>query len=106
MTMKRSVIGEILKIAKRNKGVIYWEDDYTKAPMEFRYRFVFQKTQFKCFYEFVFDGKWCEQKVYVIDIPYGRKHKRYVGSSFKDTVFITQLYAHLKELCPELKKGK
>ena len=98
MTMRRLEINEILKIAKQNKGTIYWEDNYLPSPMKFRYRFVFQKTQFKCFYEFMLYGKWCETKIHVIAIPYVRKYERYVNSSFKDTLVIAQLHAHLVKL--------
>ena len=104
MTMRRTKISDILKIAKRNKGVVYWEDNYRPAPMKFRYRFVFQKTQFKCFCEFMLYEKWCETKMCIIVIPYGRKHDRYVNSSYKDTLIITQLYAHLAELMQQQKK--
>ena len=98
MTMRSAKINEILKIAKQNKGVIYWEDDYHPSPMKFRYRFVFQKTQAKCFCEFMLNGKWCETKICVLIIPYGEKYKQYVNSSFKDTLITTQLHAHLNEL--------
>ena len=98
MTMRRSKIGEIIKIAKQNKGIIYWEDSYRPAPMKFRYRFVFQKTQWKCFCEFMLYKKWCKTKIFILTVPYGRKHDRYVNSSYKDTVMATQLHAHLVEL--------
>ena len=98
MTMRRSKIGEILKIARQNKGIIYWNDNCGLSPMEFRYRFVFQKTQFKCFYEFMLYEKWCKTKIHVIGIPYGEKYKRYTNSSYKDTLIITQLHAHLTKL--------
>ena len=97
MTMRRSIVNDILKIAKRHNGVIYWEDGYGQAPMKFRYRFVFQKTQFKCFYEFIFNGKWSKTKICIIAIPYS-DNSLFVSASYKDTLIITQLYAHLKEL--------
>ena len=98
MTMQRSKIAEILKIAKQNKGFVYWEDNYRLSPMKFRYRFVFQKTQFKCFYEFKLNRKWCKTKIHIIDIPYGKKYERYICSSYKDTLLLTQLYEHLIKL--------
>jgi len=104
MTMRRSKINEILKIAKQNKGIVYWEDDYRPSRMKFRYRFVFQKTQFKCFYEFMLYEKWCESKIHILTIPYGRKHGRYVNSSYKDTLITTQLHAHLTGLMQRQKK--
>lgn len=98
MSISRKDVKEIIDIAEHHKGKINWHGfpvGFTRKPMRFRYIFVFQKTQVKCRYEF-YHEKW--QTLHVVVIPRGRKYDRCVCTSYQDTLVISQLLSHLREI--------
>lgn len=98
MSISKSTVKKICSIAIKHKGIVRWDGyriGFTRNPMRFRYVFVFQITQIKCRYEF-YHEKW--QLMHMTVIPRGKKYDRYICTSYKDTVIISQLFAHLKEI--------
>lgn len=98
MSISRKDVKEIIAIAEKHKGKISWHGfpvGWNRKPMRFRYIFTLQKTQMKCRYEF-YHEKW--QSIHITVIPRGRKYDRYVCTSYKDTLIISQLLAHLREI--------